>query len=97
IISEPLTSAQPLSNPKIVSPKEMQTIPAPISAPLAESKTAAPPPAATVLRLYTVKSNDTVTTICKHYGIKLSQLLAANPAVDARRLRIGQTLTIPAP
>ncbi len=96
-ISEPLISAQPLSKPKIVSSNPTQNISAPVSAPLAESKTTAPPPAATVLRLYTVKSNDTVTTICKHYGIKLSQLLAANPAVDARRLRIGQTLTIPAP
>jgi LysM repeat protein len=48
-------------------------------------------------RSYTVKSGDTPAAIARKYGVKLDALMAANPRVDARRLQIGQALTIPAP
>jgi LysM repeat protein len=35
--------------------------------------------------------------IARQYGVKLEALMAANPGLDARRLRIGQALTIPVP
>lgn len=46
---------------------------------------------------HTVKPGETPTMIARHYGIRLDALLAANPKVEPRRLRIGQTLVIPGP
>lgn len=46
---------------------------------------------------YTIKSGDTLGRIAAAYKISLSELLAANPGVDPRRLRIGQQINIPAP
>lgn len=63
--------------------------------------TGSPPvrlPAATSRgRTHTVRAGETVTSIAKQYSVKASALLAANPGLDARRMRIGQTLNIPAP
>jgi len=53
----------------------------------------APPATA---RTYTVGPGDTLDRIARRYGVKLSALQSANPTVDARRLRPGQVLTIPA-
>ncbi|MGC8829712.1 MAG: LysM peptidoglycan-binding domain-containing protein [Verrucomicrobiia bacterium] len=44
---------------------------------------------------YTVKAGDTMAAIAKRYGISLNSLTAANPGVDPRRLKVGQTLNIP--
>ncbi len=44
---------------------------------------------------YTIKSGDTLGKIAAAYKITLSQLQAANPGVDPRRLRIGQQIVIP--
>lgn len=46
---------------------------------------------------YVVKRGESLYTIAKKHGVKLSRLQAANPGVEARKLRAGQTLTIPAP
>ena len=48
-------------------------------------------------RTHTVQSGESPYTIARKYGVKLDALMAANPGVDARRLRPGQTLKIPAP
>ncbi len=48
-------------------------------------------------KTHTVKAGETVTVIAKKYGIKVEVLLAANPRVDPRRLKIGQALVIPVP
>jgi LysM repeat protein len=44
-----------------------------------------------------VVSGETPSHIAARYGIKLSALRAANPGMDDRRLRPGQTLVIPTP
>jgi LysM repeat protein len=44
-----------------------------------------------------VKAGDTVYSIARRFGVQTSALLAANPGVDSRHLRIGQTLNIPRP
>jgi LysM repeat protein len=49
------------------------------------------PPAKT----YTVKSGDTPAAIARKYRVRVDALMAANPRVDARRLRPGQSLVIP--
>ncbi len=49
------------------------------------------------VKTHTVKPGDTPTSIARKYGLKVESLLAANPKVDARRLRVGQPLVIPVP
>ena len=46
-------------------------------------------------RTHTVRPGETPTQIARHYGLKLDALMAANPKLDARRLRVGQVLRIP--
>jgi tetratricopeptide (TPR) repeat protein len=46
---------------------------------------------------YSVKGGDTPASIARKYGVKLDALVAANPGVDPKRLKIGQSLNIPAP
>ena len=48
-------------------------------------------------RTHTVQSGETPFAIARKYGVKLDALLAANPGVDPKKLRVGQTLNIPAP
>jgi len=51
----------------------------------------------TAARTHTVKPGETPTIIARKYGIKVEVLLAANPRVDARKMRVGYVLVIPAP
>jgi tetratricopeptide (TPR) repeat protein len=53
--------------------------------------------ASAALRTHTIKAGETPTIIARQYGVKVEALMAANPKVEARRLRPGQTLNIPAP
>jgi LysM repeat protein len=46
-------------------------------------------------RTHTVKAGDTVSSIAKELGVKINSLLQANPGVDPRRLKPGQTLNVP--
>jgi tetratricopeptide (TPR) repeat protein len=53
-----------------------------------------PPPA---MRTHTVESGDSPYSIAKKYGVKLDSFMAANPGLDPKRLKIGQTVRIPTP
>ena len=58
---------------------------------------ATPPPNSTTPaapRTYVVKANDTLSGIADQFGVKLADLLAANPGVTAS-LQIGTELKIP--
>lgn len=46
-------------------------------------------------RSYTIKAGDTPSSIAKQYAIKVDALLAANPKLDPRRLRVGQVINLP--
>lgn len=46
-------------------------------------------------RVHIVASGETLGAIARRYNIRLSALQAANPTVDARKMRAGQTLVIP--
>ncbi len=54
------------------------------------------PPAARP-RTHSVKSGETPTAIARSCGVRLDALLAANPGLDPRKLKVGQTLNVPAP
>jgi LysM repeat protein len=62
---------------------------------VAETQPASSTPAAP--RTYVVKAGDTPYSIARKTGSKLEALLAANPGLDPKRLRIGQTLNLPPP
>ena len=53
--------------------------------------------AATAPRTHMVKAGETPSLIAKRYGLKVEALMAANPRLDPRRLRVGQSLSIPVP
>lgn len=44
---------------------------------------------------YVVQSHDTLASISRKFNVKLDSLALANPGVNARKLRVGQTLNIP--
>jgi LysM repeat protein len=46
-------------------------------------------------RTHTIKAGDTPTTIARKYGIKVDALMSANPGLNAKRLQVGQSLSIP--
>ena len=47
---------------------------------------------------YKVKSGDTVSQIAKRMGVRVQDIIAANPNLaDVNKIRIGQSLNIPAP
>jgi LysM repeat protein len=52
-----------------------------------------PPPKT---RTHTVKSGDTPASIARQYGVKLSALMAANPRLEPRKMKVGQTVNVPA-
>ena len=49
----------------------------------------------TPTQTYVVQSRDTLASISRKFNVKLDALAVANPGVDAKRLRVGQTLNIP--
>jgi len=48
-------------------------------------------------RTHMVTTGETAVRIARRYGISLDALLAANPGLEPRRMRVGQVLNIPAP
>ena len=52
-------------------------------------------PAVAPMRTYVVRQGDTPATIARQFRVKLEALVAANPGLNAKRLRTGQTLRIP--
>jgi membrane-bound lytic murein transglycosylase D len=45
---------------------------------------------------HTIRYGDTLSALALHYGISVAQITEANPGVQARYLKIGQRLRIPA-
>ncbi len=79
----PPTSAPPLMPVAARIPEAPATKPAKASAPST--------------RTHAVKKGDIPETIARQYGVKLEALLAANPNLDPKRMKIGQAVSIPAP
>ncbi|MGI6496458.1 MAG: LysM peptidoglycan-binding domain-containing protein [Kiritimatiellia bacterium] len=45
---------------------------------------------------YTVKKGDILGRIAQQHGVKVSDILAVNPGLDANRIRVGQVIVLPA-
>ncbi|HEY3856755.1 MAG TPA: LysM peptidoglycan-binding domain-containing protein [Verrucomicrobiae bacterium] len=87
--------AQPITAPAIASPANIaNTVNAPVAAPKptpVSVRSSAP----TRSRSYTVKQRDTISSIAAQHGVRSSAVLAANPHLDPRRLRVGQVVSLP--
>lgn len=77
------------------SPARPATTPVTFTAPVAAPKSTKAP--ASAARTHSVKPGDIPATIARQYGVRLEALLAANPNLDPKRMKIGQTVNIPAP
>lgn len=53
-------------------------------------------PAATA-KTHVVKRGETLASIAREHGLTLTKVQAANPSVEPRRLRVGQTIHVPSP
>ena len=45
--------------------------------------------------IYTVKQGDTLYSIAREHQVTLNALLAANPGVNPKKLKVGQVLKMP--
>jgi LysM repeat protein len=62
--------------------------------PESAGRTTSPP--AKFTRTHKVQAGETPSSIARRYGVKLEALLTANPSLNPKRLRVGQTLNVPA-
>lgn len=54
-------------------------------------------PVASPATTHTIRQGDTFTKLAERYQVSVTAILAANPDVDPRRLRVGQKINIPSP
>jgi LysM repeat protein len=85
--SHPQPTSSPPSTSAIQTSGGTGTVAAPSTQPVQQAVAA---------RTHTVKAGESPYSIAKKYGVKLDALLAANPGLDPKRLKVGQTLNIPA-
>ncbi len=67
----------------------------PAARPVAVTRSTPVPSAPAHGRVHIVRERETVSSIAAQYGLKANAILAANPRVDPRRLRVGQSLNLP--
>ena len=53
------------------------------------------PPKIPKARTYTIKSGETMASIARKQGVSLTALQSANPGVNPKKLRAGQTVNLP--
>jgi LysM repeat protein len=71
-----------------------QQVASPILQPVISGKQN-PPPARQ--RTHTVAAHETLAAIARKYGVNLEALLAANPNLNPKKLRVGQVINLPPP
>ena len=86
----PVLRPPPAGNPPPESAPPVQ----PVANPEPPSERPRPAP---VTRTHTVRAGETSYAIARRYGVQPAALLAANPGVEPRRLRVGQVLNVPRP
>jgi len=75
-------------------PDNLAPVPA-TSATSARTTVTNPKPAAAKPRTHIVAAGETPAAIARKYGVTLNALLAANPGLNPKKLRVGQTLNLP--
>ncbi len=89
-------AAQP--KPVVETPKRSVPEPARAAEPVKPVTRTAEPPVTkpvTTPRTHVVKSGETPASIARQYHLSAQQLMNANKGLDARKLRVGQSLNLP--
>ncbi|HEX6135007.1 MAG TPA: D-alanyl-D-alanine carboxypeptidase/D-alanyl-D-alanine-endopeptidase [Longimicrobiales bacterium] len=56
-----------------------------------------PPEAMPDVRMHTIRSGQTLSHLASQYGVTVAAIERANPGVNPRRIRVGQSVRIPVP
>jgi LysM repeat protein len=104
-VSTTKTTVPKATTPSVPAPETVKAKEEAPKAPVKEERKAIPvkpavddaPKAEPVKKTYVVAKGDTPVSIAKKFKITSDQLLTANKIEDARKLKIGQRLVIPAP
>lgn len=99
-----LTSLNRLDDPSTIRPgqrlmiPERKTVPQPAPIEPEVIKSAAVEPAPPLeYQGHVVQSGENLYRISLRYGVALNDLLAANPSIDPRKLRVGRRVRVPRP
>jgi LysM repeat protein len=92
--SLPQNNSTPQTSPNPVQTVQTVTQPTEVAGSNHSANTAARNPAP---RTHTVVAGETPIAIARKYGVKLDALMAANPGLDPRHMRVGQVLNLPPP
>ena len=93
-----IPTAMPSGSPSATPSAIPSGSPVPASQPPPSASAAArpsPTPGASVVRRYTVKSGDTLSSIAARFGVTVTAIATANGITDRRLIRVGQVLVIP--
>jgi LysM repeat protein len=77
----PVTTADPSAVPMPPLPETVPTVPA--------------APEVGAAREHVIAKGDVIANLAKQYGVSSSAILAANPGIDPKRLKLGAKITIP--
>ena len=95
-VTRPLTNTVTTPQPRVVATNTTPRVtPLPPANVARRMEQRAAQNARTAIRTHEVRAGDTMSSVARQYGLSLPRLQAANPGVDARRMRAGQTLNIP--
>jgi tetratricopeptide (TPR) repeat protein len=83
-VQEKVVAAQVVAAPAPVAVAGYAPVPAPVRA-----------TAPSHSRVHVVRERETISSIAAEYRLRASAVLAVNPGVDPRRLRVGQSLNLP--
>lgn len=53
-------------------------------------------PSTATMKTHIVQAGETPAAIARRYGVRLTALLSANPGLEPRHMRVGQTINVPA-
>jgi tetratricopeptide (TPR) repeat protein len=85
--AKPLSTASPVQPLQPLQPGFIATNPLPQARQVGASPGLA--------RTHAIKQGETLNMIARQYGMRVETLLAANPKLNPRRLRVGQVVSIP--
>jgi LysM repeat protein len=92
----PATLLSAVSNAAPVQPGRVINAPSSPAAAVTPTIAAKPEPSKSKqYKTYTVKARDTVGRISKEYNVSVTALTEANPGLNPKKIRAGQTLNIP--
>jgi LysM repeat protein len=90
------TFVEPTNSPALASTNGLPGGTSTVATPIPEQPQTPPNPPPATASDYTIAKGDTFSTIAKKFHVPTKSLLEANPSVEPTKLKIGQTIHIPA-